>query len=116
MHGATGRGRGKTGQVGQSNERFTADTAKRLASRTKQSAVTRPAQGAIGADLDRIAGAWVASLPRGSLANIERAKANEGDDVALLQRISDRIHRRVQRASGRRFGDVSMLGDRVDQF
>src|SRR5437899_9602532 len=67
-------------------------------------------------DLDRIAGAWVASLPRGSLANIERAKANEGDDVALLQRISDRIHRRVQRASGRRFGDVSMLGDRVDQF
>jgi|SRR5438093_12159015 len=67
-------------------------------------------------DLDGVTGAWVTTLSRGALANIERAKANECDDVALLQRISDRVHRRVQRASGRRFGDVSMLGDRVDQF
>jgi hypothetical protein len=28
-NGATGRGRGKSGQVGHSNERFTADTAKK---------------------------------------------------------------------------------------
>lgn len=42
-HGATGRGRGKTGQVGHSNERFTADTAAKTGKPTLTPAATRPA-------------------------------------------------------------------------
>jgi hypothetical protein len=55
-HGATGRSRGKSGQVGHSNERFTADTAAKTGTpeRTIRRNVTRAK--ALGSDLDRVTG------------------------------------------------------------
>src|SRR5438105_2898265 len=48
-------------------------------------------------DLDRSTGAWVAALPRRALAHVERTKTDQRDDVALLERILDRVYRRIER-------------------
>jgi hypothetical protein len=62
-HGAIGRGRGKSGQVGHSSDRFTTDTARRTGKpeRTIRRDATRAE--ALGPDLDRVAGT---SLDKGS--------------------------------------------------
>ena len=60
--GATGRGRNKLAQVGQANDRFTADTARRTGK--SETSVKRDATRAkrLGTDLDRVAGS---SLDKG---------------------------------------------------
>ena len=67
-------------------------------------------------DLDRRAGARIASLAGRPLADVKRAESDQRDDVALFERSADRIDRRVQCASGRRFRNIGVLGNRVDQF
>src|SRR5450631_1481478 len=69
-----------------------------------------------GLDLDRGAGPGIATLARRALADVERTRTDERDDVALLERIPDRIHRRVERPPRRSLGNVRVLGNRIDQF
>ena len=62
--GATGRGRGKSDQLGHSNERFTANTAAKTGTpeRTIRRDATRAK--ALGPDLDRVAGTSVSLAGR----------------------------------------------------
>jgi ParB family chromosome partitioning protein len=62
-HGATGRGRAKSGQVGHSNERFTADTAAKTGKSKRSIERDATRAKALGADLDKVAGT---SLDKGA--------------------------------------------------
>ena len=67
-------------------------------------------------DLDRRARARIAALAGRALPDVKRAESDQRHDVALFERSSNRIDRRVQCASGRRFRNIGVLGNRVDQF
>ena len=67
-------------------------------------------------DFYRCACARVAAQARCSLAYSERAKANQRYRPAFFQCRLDGTDSRFQRAGGRRFGDVCVLGNVLNQF
>src|SRR5690606_29870125 len=64
-----------------------------------------------GLDLDGLAGLRVATGAGSALAHLEGAEADQGDGVALLQRLGDRVDHRVDRARGLGLGDFGFAGD-----
>src|SRR6266403_417822 len=69
-----------------------------------------------GLDLDRLIGAWVAAKPRRALADHERAEADQRDGIALFQGRTNAADDRFQRATSRRFRDIGLTRDMLDQF
>ena len=68
-----------------------------------------------GLDLDGRPGLRIAAGTRQALAHGECAEADQRHRRALLERTADAAHHRVKRTAGGRPGDVSLLGDMVDQ-
>src|SRR6266404_5448243 len=69
-----------------------------------------------GLDLDRLIGARVAAKPRRALADHERAEADQRDGIALFQGRTNAADDRFQRATSRRFRDIGLTRDMLDQF
>ena len=67
-------------------------------------------------DLDRGAGLGITPTARSPLADDEGSEAHQRDAPALFQRGTNRAHRRLERSTRRRFGDVGLLGDVLDQI
>src|SRR5207302_8608062 len=67
-------------------------------------------------DLDRSTGAWVASLPRRALAQVVRTETYQRDDVALLDRITDRVLGRIDLSPRRGISYVRVIGNVMNQL
>src|SRR5687767_161431 len=68
-----------------------------------------------GLDVERLAGARVAPGARLALAGVEGAEADQRDHLVLAQARLHRSDQRVDRALGRRLGNLGGLRDLLDQ-
>src|SRR5262249_17891562 len=67
-------------------------------------------------DLDRLIGAGIAAQPRRTLADHKGTEADQRDGIALLQGRANAADNRFERAAGRRFRDIGLTRDMLDQF
>ena len=67
-------------------------------------------------DLDRLTRSWITSAASGAMFHTERAKADDGDLLALLQRRRNAVHHRVYSTPSIRLGEVGCIRDRIDEF
>lgn len=67
-------------------------------------------------NLDRRAGLGIAARSRCSISNGKGSEANQRNRIRLLQRIGNRIDGRIQSSACSSLGDISGIGDSINQF
>ncbi len=69
-----------------------------------------------GRDLDVVAGLGIAPHPRFPVADAEGPEAREGQLLALLKALRDRIQKRIDRRFRLPFPDLRLRANGLDQF